>query len=517
MTDRIPSTEDLPFEDRLSASDRMSGRDVDRLLGPPPDDGWPGWGSLERGQPPEGGEAQPAAVGGSISHDGVVYRQAVLGEYEPPELARNADGEDAGPDAIWTARPVFSHIHQFARSRRVAPWAVLASVLARVVAATPPTIQLPAIIGSNASLNLFVGLVGPSGSGKDSARSVAREAVDVVRHARGRTFEMFPLGSGEGLSHMFMRRPKATKENPNPELEQYNEAALVTVSEVDTLGSLATRQSSTVMAQLRQAAMGEQLGFFYVDTAKRMLVPEHSYRLCLVAGIQPRRAEVLLNEAEEAGGTPQRFVWIPVIDRDAPDVRPETPGVWPWQPPDWGIGVNEMKVCHEAAELIEANQLKRARHEADVLDGHALLTRLKVGASLGLLDGRCEVTAEDWDLAGLIMEMSDLTRGAVGRALRQEREEQNIATAEAEAKRASVLRSRHESESARRVADGVRRALSALDEAGWLSRSELRKRLASGIRDSFDSVILAMIDAGEVEGSETANRGQSGEQFRLRR
>jgi hypothetical protein len=63
------------------------------------------------------------------------------------------------------------------------------------------------------------------------------------------------------------------------------------------MGALVQRQSSTVASQLRQAAMGEPLGFFYVDQAKRMIVPEHSYRCCLIAGIQPARSAVLLDDA----------------------------------------------------------------------------------------------------------------------------------------------------------------------------------------------------------------------------
>jgi hypothetical protein len=33
------------------------------------------------------------------------------------------------------------------------------------------------------------------------------------------------------------------------------------------------------------------------------------------------------------------------------------------------------------------------------MDGHALLTRLKIAAALGLFDGRPEVDAEEWQLA----------------------------------------------------------------------------------------------------------------------
>jgi hypothetical protein len=460
------------------------------------------------GLPPED---EPATV----RVGGAVVRQ--FGLDDQPFEVPDAEG-DADPDRIWAQRPVYEQIWRFAKARRVAPWAVLANVLARVVAAVPPTVQLPPIIGSHASLNLFVGLVGPSGGGKDASRGVARDALPFD----GRPpFMTAPLGSGEGLSHMFMtsRKPRDAMgkviRDAEPVLEQYNTAALVTIGEIDTLGALVGRRSSTVMAQLRQAAMGEQLGFFYVDTAKRMIVPEHAYRLCLVAGIQPARAGVLLDDAD--GGTPQRFIWIPVQDREASKVRPPEGRPIEWSLPTLALdgGRAEVKVCAEAVDMIEDAHLTRLRGDGEALDGHALLTRLKVAAALGILDGRIEVREDDWELSSAIMDMSDMTRARVAGALVEERKRVNLAQGAADAERIEVVRDRTELAARKRIGDGIQRHLRRAEGEGWVPHGKLRKTFTGDDRERVDAVLALLLAAGQAECREREDRGKTFEEWRL--
>lgn len=426
-------------------------------------------------------------------------------------------------EAFWSSRPVLAHVRAVALGQYASPWATLGVVLARVVAATPPVVQLPNTVGGYGSLNLFVALVGKSGAGKGAAESAAKLCLDIdpVRSGSMCSFPTHALGSGEGLAHMFMKRPKASKDNPDPEPYQYNTAALVTVAEIDTLTALQGRTGSTLAGQLRQAAMGEQLGFFYVDKDKRMPVPEHAYRLSLVAGVQPKRAAALLDEA--GGGTPQRFCWLPATT-PLPDVIPETPEPLLWRAPPWPVA----RVVHGMARTIlvlpqvaidRTIELRRQhiQGEGDPLDGHANMVRLKVAAALAILDGRPEVTEEDWKLSGVVMAVSSRTRRGIVDELALDRREANLMTAEAEAARTIVIGDRVEQKARIRVSDGVKRRLGKLDEGTWLSAADLRKSLASGIRDHFDSVIEAMVTDGSVEVQEAEHRGQQGYQFRLRR
>lgn len=425
---------------------------------------------------------------------------------------RPPDGDRPDPiDAFWTSRESLSRIHDFARARRVAPWATFGGVIARVVTSTKPFVQLPAIVGSYASLNLPIGLVGPSGAGKDAAGKVAEELVDGVAD-----FLEVPLGSGEGIAHMFMR-----EESGKPVL--HNDTALVTVGEVDTLTALVKRQASTVLAQVRHAAMGEKLGFFYVDTSKRMIVPAHTYRLCMLVNIQPERARGLLDDA--GGGTPQRFVWLPATDPQAPDVPPDEPAPLQWIVPAWnripairrgGMDRVIMPVCDKAADLVRETRLKRLRNQGDALDGHALLTRLKVAAALAILEGCTSVSEEDWNLSGLVMQMSDRTRGNVQKVLTDEQREQTRKQAEAKAVEAIVVEERVGEAAVRRVATSLKRTLAHAGD--WVSHGDLRKTLASRDRaQHFEPAMAALVLAGEVDEEKTEYHGKTGQRYRLSR
>ena len=420
-----------------------------------------------------------------------------------PEERQESDLED-----FWKTRPVLEHIHTFARSRLVAPWAVFGAVLARVVTATPPSVQLPPVTGGHASLNLFVALVGPSGDGKDAAQKVARDCFDLG----GDGFLIAPLGSGEGLSHMFMRD---TKEGP----EQHNSTALVTIGEIDTLGALKGRQASTLMPQLRQAAMGEQLGFFYVDTTRRMMVPEHRYRLCLVAGVQPKRSASILDDAD--GGTPQRFVWLPTADPSAPDVEPEEPEPMRWIRPAWQYAPREyhdqadrytMRIPDEVKEIIKQALRDRRRGNGDALDGHALLTREKVACALTILDGRTEMVMADWDLAGVAMRVSDRCRAACVAAMVTTKREANRAAAIAEGERSVVVRDALDQAKLKRVCGSVRRLLA---RHGPLSSAALRRQLASENRSHLETAVDHLVATGDITATDAEYRGQKGKIYAL--
>jgi hypothetical protein len=113
---------------------------------------------------------------------------------------------DIDAEDFWSARQELARIRAFARARRASPWATLAAVLARVVAATPPSVVLPPLFGGEVSLNLFGALVGPPGAGKDAALAAAAEALAMPADS----FVEATPGSGEGLAHLFARRVKGS-------------------------------------------------------------------------------------------------------------------------------------------------------------------------------------------------------------------------------------------------------------------------------------------------------------------
>lgn len=99
--------------------------------------------------------------------------------HEHRDRTNQSDSADEAPpsDDLWTASPQLTAIRAFALHRMVAPEAMLGVILLQVAAVIPPHVVLPPLIGGYGSLNSFVALVGPSGSGKGAAERAARDAI----------------------------------------------------------------------------------------------------------------------------------------------------------------------------------------------------------------------------------------------------------------------------------------------------------------------------------------------------
>ncbi len=397
-------------------------------------------------------------------------------------------------DAFWTARPVLEHMRTFARSRMCSPFAVLGVVLARVIAATPYTVVLPPIVGGRASLNLAVGLIGRSGDGKGGAEAAARDGFSLGE--RRRTFEEHKLGSGQGLAHGYMRSEKG-------QAVRHADACLFRMDEVDHLVGLSGQRGSTLLPELRAALMGEQLGFLYADPAKRLEVPGHSYRLALTVGIQPARSGVLLDDSD--GGTPQRLIWMPTDDPDAPEVDPQEPLPLTWRVPTWP---NVLPVCDTARAEVVAARDERRRGRGQPLDGHRLLLRLKVAAALDIMDGRAEVSEEAWELAGVVLAVSDRARGICVAALADRSREANDHRATREGERAVIIDETIAEAVLRRMSGVVMRRL---EDGAWRAHADLRRSIRADTRMYFEEAVERLEAAGLVE------RGESEHGTRYRR
>lgn len=428
-----------------------------------------------------------------------------------PELG-SVDPEPGHDDAdFWGTRKSLRRVHEWARAREAAPLAVLGVVLARVVAATPANVVLPAIIGGEASLNLFLALVAPSGGGKGISERAAGAAVDLsaaIESGDGRDFRETGPGSGEGIGHIFVRR-----DNRKGEIIQHTFAALLSAPEVDTIAGLKGRNGSTLLPELRKAWMGEPLGFAYADPTKRLTVERHAYRLCAVVGVQPLRAATLLDDA--GGGTPQRFLWLPTTDRNIPDETPPEPAVLTWEAPVWPSpvgGLRNLEVCAEAEDVIRSAHKARQRGQGAALDGHALLCREKLAAALAILDGHAGVRSEDWHLAGRLMEISDRTRAGVAADLEADQRRATMAQARAEGVR-EIERGKVVAEDGhQRAGRAIVRKLRSTHE--WVAASDVRRVLKRETRPHFESALEALSETGQVEISDPES-GQRGRRIRL--
>lgn len=372
-----------PTEIRATVRSALSGSKAKGVMRavPPPRDAW--MGAL-------GPMPQNLADPGTLTANGSASAGA------DPD-GSGALGLEAIEDSFWDSRESLKMVYEGALARLASPWAVLAFCAARALTLIPPGWTLPPIIGGKGSLNWFAALATKSGGGKGSASAVARELIPQPIYERN-------LGSGEGMVAAF-ERPKTTQD-PQGGLR---EAVMFVSSEVDQMVALGSRTGSTLMSTLRQAFSGEGLGFSYVK--KTIELPEHAYRLTYVCGVQPARAGGLLSDV--AGGTPQRFMWFPALDRRISRDYLRTD---PWMPTlslPSGSDLfydREITIPGEALDFIVDSRVDAARGDGDPLDSHAIFAREKFAFALAVLDGRTEMTLEDWELSGVAAAVSARTR-----------------------------------------------------------------------------------------------------------
>ncbi len=424
-------------------------------------------------------------------------------DYQPGSTCASgsrADTLTASEAGFWESRESLSQIRDYALSGMVSPWGLLGVGIVYVLDTVPFSTALPGIADDDSpgSLNVFVNLVGASGGNKGRTCKMARRYL-------GRTEVDIPPGSGEGLVKIFVRRvsPDDFDKDGTPKVEVHGiggdsfvfkrHAAVLDCAEVDSLLALGSRNGSTLFSILRQGFSGETLGFGYSDESKRLLVPGDQYRLGLIVGVQPERAAVLLDDA--AGGTPQRFLWLPVTDPRASRAnRPNKPAplqmahTRPW-PTTFGM-------CDAAREEIETAAEERAQGIGDALDGHALFVRAKVAAALSVLDGeRHAINEEDWQLAGTVMAISDLTRARCADALTRAAELANEARGRGEGIRTAIAGEIVHQRAIGRVAGVLVRAAQA---HGPMTTAALRKRLAARDRALFDDAYALATGAGRL-------------------
>ncbi|WP_278313739.1 bifunctional DNA primase/polymerase [Lolliginicoccus levis] len=428
---------------------------------------------------------------------------------DPEDTRRRMDRESGLPatdeEAFWRSRAVLGQVRQFARARRASPWAVLGVVLARVAAGIPPGVVLPPLTGGRSTLNLFVALCGPPGAGKGAAEAVGKEAV---------TFQdepyIAPPGTGEGLVKQF-----AYKQKQNGLYLQVNvrEAVLLKADEIDTLAALFSRSGATLLPELRKAWMGELLGFGYATPEKAVSLQGHRYRLAMTVGVQPGRSRVLFDDAD--GGTPQRFLWMPVEDPSAPDAAPPEPtewklAAWPGQETklfdkfyrlDEPVAASELthlRLPPAVARHVDDERVARLRgaQPRDQLDAHTTLMRLRVAALLMALDGRTkEVTDEDWALAETVMVVSQATRAQAQRALAAEAQARNKQAGRAQGARTAAAEEVLEESRLDRV---LKLIPQHVEKHGKQTRRDLSKRLKLELRGYLDEAVDRLAKAGVV-------------------
>lgn len=377
---------------------------------------------------------------------------------------------------FWESRESLRMVWQTSMSKMCSPWAVLAQCAARGLAQVRPHVVLPGLIGGPGSLNWFVAISAPSGHGKGASGACAELLVPYNGIKRN-------LGTGEGVIDAFVK--PANKETGEP--KGWHESVMLIADEVDTLAALRSRTGSTLMGILRSGFSGETLGFSYRSNSDHLAA--HSYRMTMVISIQPEKAGWIISDS--AGGTPQRLMWFPATDPRISRDRPweagqlTLPSPHEWQYP------REVQIPREAEDLILDEQEKRNQGVVDALNGHALFCREKFAYALTVLDGRVDMSGEDWELSGIAADVSTYTREMIINAINEAAQMEALDRGELRGLEMSAAEAAKAYESAERVRRILRRLLATVEAGGedGVSKKQINDAFANRDRRYLDGAI----------------------------
>lgn len=445
-----------------------------------------------------------------------LYRREVLGRGEPElgitsmlpssgsttTMSEDGGGPSSGmnlPDEFWESRPVFSKLRQAAWARMMTPEAALGSLIARFSASIPPTIQIPAIVGSTSTFDMIVCIVGQSSGGKSTSNSFA-EDVYPATHLGDKARLGVSLGSGEGIAQAFIGYDKEAKEYSY----KYGktQALHLVVDEGTALVEQQSRKGTTIVQTMCSAWSGQALGQLNATAELSRTVPAKKRRVSVTLNIQTKNAWRLFDDASIGIGLPGRMLFFWAHGK-YPDPLPE----WPAdlhipQPTGWGLLAPTMMEYHpeiEEAVRIERRAVGEGGLVLDDLDGHRMLLRLKLSGILALLDDRRSVTLEDWHLAGLILQAHIAVRNHIRSVQKQAAYEATVTRATAAGTFESILDDIKERQHVARIRDAIIRRV---DEAGaeGITRNPLRKKVtSSATRHLFDAALQAAVDDGAIK------------------
>lgn len=411
-------------------------------------------------------------------------------------------------EEFWTARRDLEHVRRAAHSRGRSAPATLGAVLARIAAGTPHVVKLPPIVGGRAGLSFFVGIVGPPGAGKSSAADIAGQLVKLADHVR----DHMPIGTGEGMIDVLFAQVNGD-DGKGKEWRQAFHNAFFWVDEGQMATAIADRSGATLMPVLRTVWSDGTLGQSNAAGGRDRRVPAGAYVYGMGVAFQESKLRAFFDD--RTGGTPQRFAWASATDPAIPEPgrRPAWPGPLEWSPPD--LDTRRSLELHDGmywldipepvrSEIVEADYTRATgRVKTDEFSAHGDLLRLKMAALLAILDRRVNVTAEDWQLAGMLKAYSDATGAAALRTIRAEATKTEADTSARLARRkvqeVSAVEAHRTYEAARRIADKVH-------VKGEMNVSALRRLLPRWRAEFYEGLDLA-IEAGWVIASTEPGQG----------
>lgn len=409
--------------------------------------------------------------------------------------------------------PGLDKVAKAAKARGVNPWGVLGAVMAWVAVDIPPEVTTLSEQKGKGTFNLFVALCGEPGAGKGRTMELASDMVR--REIRGNfvTAEFnkpmrAPVGSPEGMISALRPRTAAEDEdedNQPPELAR----VIFVIDEMNRLYGERRTQESTQEGTLLSMWSNENVGVLRKKEQDTLAVEAWSYRVCFLVGAQAKWVHRLAGET--SAGLAQRWLYLPAATthverpqlgkkRNAAKVEIPTidipAEVWNATKPVVIDNYVQYALELQAYLLRKADAEKRP---VDPFNVHRAYNQARVAAALAVITrGRLEVSPEAWHLAGVVMDVSDLTRA---RIVREHEHHDRRDRVEAAADRAGI----HDDAVIKAAETKIVKVLK--DNGGTMPGGKLRNTLSKPQREVSEQAVNNLKQSGVISVEEIEAKG----------
>ena len=409
--------------------------------------------------------------------------------------------------------PGLDKVAKAAKTRGVNPWGVLGAVMAWVAVDIPPEVTTLGEQQGKGTFNLFVALCGEPGAGKGRTMQLAS---DMVRREIRGNFVMAAfnepmralVGSPEGMISALRPRTAADDEDED---NQPAELARVIfeVAEINRLYGERRAQESTQEGTLLSMWSNENVGVLRKKEQDTLAVEAWSYRVCFLVGAQAKWVHRLAGETSD--GLAQRWLYLPAATthverpqlgkkRNAVEVEIPTidipAEVWNATKPVVIDNYVQYALELQAYFLRKADAEKRP---VDPFNVHRAYNQARVAAALAVITrGRLEVSPEAWHLAGVVMDVSDLTRA---RLVREYEHRERRDRVEAAADRAGI----HDEAVIRNAEKRIVKVLK--ENGGAMPGGKIRKALSKPQREVSEHAVDNLEQSGVISIEEVEAKG----------
>ena len=436
---------------------------------------------------------------GRVSETDQCEELAALQGHDPRKASENL------PDEFWGYLPALSHIRQAAHSRGRSADAVFGAVLARMSAMVPNKLRFDVSLGP-AALTLYVILCGNPQTGKGTSADVGADLLpEDAAPVHGGFHDMVPLGSGEGIAEAFydsVSEYDANGKSKSVRKQVYSHVFFFE-DEGSKLIKVMGRSGSIVAEVLRSAWSGKDFGQQNASSQTTRKIKRGSYSLGALIGFQPGTIGELLSREQALAGTPQRFMYLNATDPSVPRtraVKPDWPGTLDF---DWPDDITFPDSVSD--EVWEANAAVSAgESESELYMAHMYLMRLRISAMLAILDGRGDVTVEDWNWSRVVWNTSCSVRAGMMKHGKDEARRVETDKREVMASRAvhiDMAKERYAASLSQAIGNAARHVQRQKCEGGC-KRKCITNSIAGAVRKQVDMDILfaRLIAEGYVSG-----------------